>query len=829
MNTKIWRWGRYLVLLLIVATSLACTLQLLQLPGGAAPTPTLPYALPPTPTPYPQAEITFRVQPPPGTTGPLVLAVLDEVTGLNIAPRRYDMTRGEDGAYEAKVYAPAGSVLKYRYEQHLNDGSIALEAQVSGALVRYRLLRVDGQMSITDQIARWNNTAYQGETGRIHGVVTDEKGAPLADILVSAGGEQAFTLADGSFLLENLPTGTHNLVAYAIDGRHKPFQQLAIVAANAATEAKITMPTAPLVPVQFIVVPPRDTMAGAPIRLAGNLSSLGNTFADLGGGLSTLANRMPVLQPMGDGRYTLTLKLPAGTDLRYKYTLGDGFWNAEHDAQGNFVTRQLLIPQQGAVVTDVVQTWASGGMHAVWFETTVPANTPPGDSVDIQLNPAVWTPPLPMWYLGDNKWGYLLSSPTNVAAELHYRFCRDEQCGVADEATYPGANPTGRLFNFTYTPQQIFDQVRWHWWQGTPTTNPPKPQKAPTPRDATFWRGVALMPAYTPAWQPYMGRATAEISRLQANWIVLTPTWTATWASPPVWEPRPGSDPMVADIAQNATQARERGLHTALFPAVRFEKGQDTWWQTGAHDFPWWVSWFDRYHAFARHFALVAQQTHADALVLGGQWVQPAILGNPLPNGEPSGAPADAEQRWRDILAEARSYYQGPIYWALPLEALDHPPAFLDAVDGIYLLWTPRLEAAPDDAQALLQETAKILDEKVKPLAQSLEKPIVLAVAYPSAKEAQGACVLTGTRQQCLPQDDLYPATPLAQHLHPDTQRQALAYEALLEAVNARPWIGGVVSADFYPPAQLQDPSASVHGKPASQYLGWWFGQWAAP
>ena len=67
-----------------------------------------------------------------------------------------------------------------------------------------------------------------------------------------------------------------------------------------------------------------------PIRLAGNLYQLGDTFGDLQGGLSTVATRMPVLAPLPDGRYSITLALPAGADIRYKYTLGDGFWNAEH-------------------------------------------------------------------------------------------------------------------------------------------------------------------------------------------------------------------------------------------------------------------------------------------------------------------------------------------------------------------------------------------------------------------------------------------------------------------------------------------------------------------
>jgi hypothetical protein len=66
-----------------------------------------------------------------------------------------------------------------------------------------------------------------------------------------------------------------------------------------------------------------------PLRLAGNLLQLGNTFSDLRGGLSLVADRMPVLSSLPDGRYSVSLFLPAGADIEYKYTLGDGFWNSE--------------------------------------------------------------------------------------------------------------------------------------------------------------------------------------------------------------------------------------------------------------------------------------------------------------------------------------------------------------------------------------------------------------------------------------------------------------------------------------------------------------------
>ena len=56
------------------------------------------------------------------------------------------------------------------------------------------------------------------------------------------------------------------------------------------------------------------------------------------------------------------MMLPAGADIRYKYTLGDGFWNAEHNTDGNFILRQLIVPASSTPVQvqDTVQTWQAG-------------------------------------------------------------------------------------------------------------------------------------------------------------------------------------------------------------------------------------------------------------------------------------------------------------------------------------------------------------------------------------------------------------------------------------------------------------------------------------
>ena len=112
------------------------------------------------------------------------------------------------------------------------------------------------------------------------------------------------------------------------------------------------MTPAQMVTVNFTLSLPSDTIQNTPIRLAGNLYQLGNTFGDLEGGLSTVATRMPVFSLQPDGSFALSMMLPVGADIRYKYTLGDGFWNAEHNTDGSFVLRQLIVPASSIAGSD---------------------------------------------------------------------------------------------------------------------------------------------------------------------------------------------------------------------------------------------------------------------------------------------------------------------------------------------------------------------------------------------------------------------------------------------------------------------------------------------
>ena len=76
---------------------------------------------------------------------------------------------------------------------------------------------------------------------------------------MTAGGAQVLTDSAGRFQIMGLRGGTHNLVAYALDGTYITFQQGATVAENQTTPVEIRMKAAQLVNVIFTVSVPQET------------------------------------------------------------------------------------------------------------------------------------------------------------------------------------------------------------------------------------------------------------------------------------------------------------------------------------------------------------------------------------------------------------------------------------------------------------------------------------------------------------------------------------------------------------------------------------------
>jgi hypothetical protein len=754
----------------------------------------------------------------------MTLEILDEVTGLALNPQRYPMTGLSANKFSVKQNIRVGSVVKYRY---LREGKTkAIEYSSDGRQVRYRMVYVQNPGVVEDVISAWNDHLYTKEYGRIQGrVLEKETNLPIVGSLVAAGGQQTLTASDGTFLLDSLPPGKHNLVIYSLDGSSPPFQQEAIVNAESSTPAEIRLEPARYVNITFLVKAPDDIPDGIPMHLVGNIYPLGNTFADLRGGVSTISSRAPLLNFLGDRHYRFTVRLPAGLDLRYKYSLGDGFWNAERGDDGSFSTRQLIVPETDLTVEENINSFTTPGIGPVTFSVSVSAGLSAGEILSIQFNPYGWTEPIPMWRMGDNRWVYILYTPLgrDVIGEAGYRFCKNDQCGIADDTATFGPDAPGKLFKPKAEPQLItYDVKEWYWHveSVSATTVTSEEIKA---KDADFVTGVELLPDYHPSWQAYMGPAFKNINNIRSKWVVLAPTWHFTSTNPPVLSDVPGQDASWYDNSRMAVLAREMGLKIAVHPTLSYYQPSELWWMEAKRDGNWWQSWFDRYETFIINYADFASQIGAEALILGDPSLRPALPGGLLYDGTSSGVPEDASMRWINIIAKARERFSGKIIWRLDYPTdKDSIPEFIASTDEIYLVLSGKLGDFENPQKDVIRPAVSdIIENEILLLRDRLDKPFLLGIAYPSATGAASGCVLSG--DSCMPSFVFEQAGLDLPAVTQNLDEQTEIYNAIFEVINQNTWIKGVIASGYYPAVAIEDKSISIRGKPASDVIWFWF------
>jgi hypothetical protein len=771
--------------------------------------------------------ISFRLTPPEGTPADaeVVLVLLDEVTGFAYNTTVIPMQRLTDGRWSAEVPVTAGALIRYRYARQepepVDEGTAAGEAVVA------RVARITGPGEINDVAAAWMGTPYPGPTGRVAGHVRDGvSGNALPEMIVNISGIQAFTDGEGSFRIDGLPPGTHRITVFSPTGSYTSVDQGAVIAAGSATPVELSLLPAPAVQVGFEVTVPANTSPGPPVRIAGNLLQLGHLFTSLPGGSSISAARAPALTQLDASHFIVVATLYVGTDLRYKYTLGDGLWNAERTAEGGFLTRQLIVPNENIILEDTVSTWRGGDSGAVSFHVTTPANTPPGDVIAIQFNPFTWFDPIPMLRLEADEWFFTLHGPLEAAGELGYRYCRNFACGSADDSETSSPSITGRPITPTAALQDLRDTVgTWQWLEGDlPATTVVAPEIAPRPG---FEAGVEILPRYQPTWPAIFGQAVDEMAAGGANSLVLTCPWSLGDNSPlPSIAFDPDRSPFRSDLRQMIAQGLSRGLDVSLRPSLVPLSGDlAAWWATAPRDSAWWAGWFEGYRSLVLTYARLAAETGASRLIVGGPEAAYALPGSLMPDGSPSGAPPDAETRWRDLLADVREIYRGVVSFEIGFDG-ETPllPPFLDAVDEVYVYWHVPLSEDPEATQAAMQSSAREALDVLTNLPRLQGLPVVLSVEVLSIDGGAAECA-PYPDGSCRPPELFDLGAVVDADLGIDLQEQALAFNAVITEAASRPEIVGFFARRYNPSAALRDRSASVNGKPARDVLWYWYGR----
>ncbi|MBW2277905.1 MAG: hypothetical protein JRF63_10455 [Deltaproteobacteria bacterium] len=299
--------------------------------------------------------------------------------------------------------------------------------------------------------------------------------------------------------------------------------------------------------------------------------------------------------------------------------------------------------------------------------------------------------------------------------------------------------------------------------------------------------------------------AVEEIACLGASWISLTPfgrmdDLSSTEIQHDFEIPIERNEDL---IRETALQALRAGLRVAIIPHVYVMSGR---WRgeidPGSDEA--WCEWFEQYGAFARRFAVLAEEIGAEMYSIGVEFKSSTNFWS---------------DEWRALIREIRGVYTGQLtYSANWDEAADVP--FWDALDliGINAFWP--LGQEPGDGYEVMRQRAGEVADELELLATYHDRPVVFTEVG----------VKTATDSALAPWE--WPEH--CSELTYDEPYQAAAYRAWLETMTDEPWFAGLFVwkyfSDPYDETQELPTGFTPHGKLAELELVEWFRRdWRLP
>ncbi len=271
--------------------------------------------------------------------------------------------------------------------------------------------------------------------------------------------------------------------------------------------------------------------------------------------------------------------------------------------------------------------------------------------------------------------------------------------------------------------------------------------------------------------------------RLGVNWTAIA--FGALQDHPQATEIKYGEAPTVTDeeVRSAIANAKRLGLKVVLKPVVNCANGT---WRAHINFFdidvpcePKWSDWFASYTDFIVHYARIAEETGCEMLCIGCEMVQ-----------------TDRREReWRQLIAEVRNVYSGPITYNCD-KYQEGNVGWWDAVDiisssGYYPI---------GDWERQLDRIEQVVARRGKPF-------FFMEAGCPSREGS--------------------PAIPNDWGLQglPSEEAQRQYYEAMFAACDKRDWVGGFMLWDW--PARLYDETSAsanddycMFGKQAEKTVG---------
>jgi hypothetical protein len=256
-----------------------------------------------------------------------------------------------------------------------------------------------------------------------------------------------------------------------------------------------------------------------------------------------------------------------------------------------------------------------------------------------------------------------------------------------------------------------------------------------------------------------------------------------------------------AGIRTLARQIAPYGMKLILKPQLWVGRGAWTA-DIAMPDEASWQQWENSYRTYILHYARLAQEVQAALLVVATE------LGNPV------------RQRpafWRSLIADIRTYYQGPLTYAANWHAdFAHVP-FWDTLDYIGVQAYFPLSTETDPSLELLKKGWQPHADSVRVLHERTGKPVLLTeIGYRSVSYAAA-------------EPWRWPSREETGTIPPDYALQARLYQAFFEQVWPEPWLAGMIVWKWHAGGRMGDGRLNLNftpqGKPAEQVIARWFKQ----
>ena len=762
----------------------------------------------------PTASMTIRVKVPSNTPPSDAIWIY---SGTLFPPnRQIPMSRvaGTTDTWQATISRPPGTILDYAFAHNLQGSKEAyVPVGTANGFASRRALITDGATA-NETVAQWLDLGKPDDisTGTLTGTVTDQGGNPLAGIWVSAGPHQTPTDTDGKFLIYGVPFGPCSITLQSENGEFVAVNVNATIAPNDTTVQNIALAAAAMSAVTFDVTVPANTPAGAVPRLYGDTYRLGMVQIP-SDHPSPDTTRMIDMGPADGNHWRYTVQLGNGTCINYLYTLGSYRLNYERDYQGNMRTRAVCVSGPMTVNDDVI-AWKAP--QQVPVSLTVNSPTGSEDALYVATDDANGSNPVKMWPTGPGQAAYTIYADPSTT--LKYRYIRNADFDTGPETVGTDSNPPAYRSVTVGANGATGDDtvVQWrHQMREQALSTVKSGIVDPIVRTEPFQTGIALIDYWRASWLPLVQPTLDRIRSIHAQWVQITAGWRflspakddlttylTTTTDPPKVDPAYGNFPR-QDLIAHIRAAKASGLHVALTPQV-YPNGF-----TGVHTNTWYDQFFQQMQSTLLYFADIARQEGVEMLII-------ANFSADADNNNDATTRRYINAKWKQITAAIRaSGYTGKLasqggniglYTKLEYD-------WFSDLDYLGASWAiPIATSSTDTVQSMYQNAIVKLNSQFQPIYNRFHKPVLLtSVAFYSASSSSLETI-SGFDTRISPH---YPADP---SLPSDYDEQGRAYQALLRALAATPWVQGAYPAGYWY-FDFDSKGYSIRGKTAENIV----------